>query len=155
MEKIAVYAGSFCPFTKGHEDIVRQALPLFDKIIIAIGHNINKKDTFTVEKRMQWIHKLYVGCANVEVVAYTGLTVDFCRKVNAHHLIRGVRNEQDFTNEQTMAEVNHQLNPDVETVLFLASPQWRVLSSSLVRELWSLGADYSPYLSYPLPERQQ
>lgn len=155
MEKIAVYAGSFCPFTKGHEDIVRQALPLFDKIIIAIGHNINKKDTFTVEKRMQWIQKLYVGCANVEVVAYTGLTVDFCRKVNAHHLIRGVRNEQDFTNEQTMAEVNHQLNPDVETVLFLASPQWRVLSSSLVRELWSLGADYSPYLSYPLPERQQ
>ena len=155
MEKIAVYAGSFCPFTKGHEDIVRQALPLFDKIIIAIGHNINKKDTFTVEQRMQWIQKLYADCANVEVVAYTGLTVDFCRKVNAHHLIRGVRNEQDFTNEQTMAEVNHQLNPDVETVLFLASPQWRVLSSSLVRELWSLGADYTPYLSYPLPERQQ
>ena len=155
MEKIAVYAGSFCPFTKGHEDIVRQALLLFDKIIIAIGHNINKKDTFTVGQRMQWIQKLYAGCANVEVVAYTGLTVDFCRKVNSRHLIRGVRNEQDFTNEQTMAEVNHQLNPDVETVLFLASPQWRILSSSLVRELWSLGADYSPYLSYPLPERQQ
>ena len=152
MEKTAVFAGSFCPFTKGHEDIVQQALPLFDKIIIAIGHNINKKDTFTVEQRMQWIQKLYADCPKVEVVAYTGLTVDFCRNVNARYLIRGVRNGQDFANEQTMAEINRKLNPDVETVLFLASQQWLIVSSSLVRELWSFGADYSPYLSYQLPE---
>ena len=154
MVKIAVYAGSFCPFTKGHEDIVTQALPLFDKIIVAIGHNINKKDAFTLEQRMQWIQKLYADCPQVEVVAYTGLTVDYCRKANARHLIRGVRNAQDFMNEQTMAEVNRQLNPEVETVLFLASPQWQMVSSSLVRELWSIGADYSPYLSYKLPDRQ-
>jgi pantetheine-phosphate adenylyltransferase len=154
MEKIAVYAGSFCPFTKGHENIIAQALPLFDKIIIAIGHNINKKDTFTVEQRMQWIQKLYADSPKVEVVAYTGLTVDFCRKANARYLIRGVRNAQDFMNEQTMAEVNRQLNPEVETVLFLASPQWQIVSSSLVRELWSIGADYTPYLSYQLPDRQ-
>ena len=152
MEKTAVFAGSFCPFTKGHEDIVQQALPLFDKIIIAIGHNINKKDTFTVEQRMQWIQKLYADCPKVEVFAYTGLTVDFCRNVNARYLIRGVRNGQDFANEQTMAEINRKLNPDVETVLFLASQQWLIVSSSLVRELWSFGADYSPYLSYQLPE---
>jgi len=152
MERTAVFAGSFCPFTKGHEDIVQQALPLFDKILIAIGHNINKKDTFTVEQRMQWIQKLYADCPKVEVVAYTGLTVDFCRKVNARYLIRGVRNGQDFANEQTMAEINRKLNPDVETVLFLASQQWLIVSSSLVRELWSFGADYSPYLSYQLPE---
>ena len=152
MEKIAIYAGSFCPFTKGHEDIVRQALPLFDKIIIAIGHNINKKDTFTVEQRIQWIQKMYANYPNIEVVAYTGLTADLCVKKEARYLIRGVRNSMDFNNEQEMAEVNRQLNPDVETVLFLASPQWRVVSSSLVRELWSLGADYSQYLSYQLPE---
>jgi len=155
MERIAVFAGSFCPFTKGHEDIVQQALPIFDKITIAIGHNINKKDTFTVEQRMQWIQKLYADCPKVEVVAYTGLTVDFCRKVNARYLIRGVRNGQDFATEQTMAEINRKLNPDVETVLFLASQQWLIVSSSLVRELWSLGADYSPYLSYQLPEYQR
>ena len=155
MERIAVFAGSFCPFTKGHEDIVQQALPIFDKITIAIGHNINKKDTFTVEQRMQWIQKLYADCPKVEVVAYTGLTVDFCRKVNARYLIRGVRNGQDFATEQTMAEINRKLNPDVETVLFLASQQWLIVSSSLVRELWSLGADYSPFLSYQLPEYQQ
>ena len=152
MEKTAVFAGSFCPFTKGHEDIVQQALPLFDKIIIAIGHNINKKDTFTVEQRRQWIQTLYADCPKVEVFAYTGLTVDFCRNVNARYLIRGVRNGQDFANEQTMAEINRKLNPDVETVLFLASQQWLIVSSSLVRELWSFGADYSPYLSYQLPE---
>ena len=155
MERTAVFAGSFCPFTKGHEDIVQQALPIFDKIIIAIGHNIKKKDTFTVEQRMQWIQKLYAGCPKVEVVAYTGLTVDFCRNANARYLIRGVRNGQDFATEQTMAEINRKLNPDVETVLFLASQQWLIVSSSLVRELWSLGADYSPYLSYQLPEYQQ
>jgi pantetheine-phosphate adenylyltransferase len=155
MERTAVFAGSFCPFTKGHEDIVQQALPLFDKIFIAIGHNINKKDTFSLEQRMQWIQELYVDCPKVEVVAYTGLTADFCRKANARYLIRGVRNGQDFANEQTMAEINRKLNPDVETVLFLASQQWLIVSSSLVRELWSLGADYSPFLSYQLPEHQR
>lgn len=154
MEKIAVYAGSFCPFTKGHEDIVQQALPLFDKIIIAIGHNTNKKDAFTVDQRVQWIQKLYTDYPNIEIIAYTGLTADLCVKKGARFLIRGVRNELDFTNEQTMAEINRQLNPDVETVLFLASPQWRIVSSSLVRELWSLGADYTPYLTYPLPEHR-
>lgn len=152
MEKIAVYAGSFCPFTKGHEDIVRQALPLFDKIIIAIGHNFQKEDLFSIESRIDWISKLYADEPRICVCPYSGLTTDFCRDHNARYLIRGVRNEQDFSNEQTMAEVNHQLNPDLETILFLASPQWRIVSSSLVRELWSLGADYSPYLSYQLPD---
>lgn len=155
MEKIAVYAGSFCPFTKGHEDIVAQALPLFDKIFIAIGHNYQKKDPFSVEDRLTWISDLYADIPNIHPVEYTGLTADFCRNVGARYLIRGVRNAQDFMNEQTMAEVNRQLNPDVETVLFLSSPQHSMISSSLVRELWSLGADYSPYLSYQLPDRQQ
>ena len=155
MEKIAVYAGSFCPFTKGHEDIVAQALPLFDKIFIAIGHNYQKKDLFSVEDRLTWISDLYADNPNIHPIEYTGLTSDFCRNVGARYLIRGVRNAQDFMNEQTMAEVNRQLNPDVETVLFLSSPQHSMISSSLVRELWSLGANYSPYLSYQLPDRQQ
>ena len=154
MEKIAVFAGSFCPFTKGHEDIVRQALPLFDKILIAVGHNTKKQDVFSVQDRLRWIASLFADIENVYPCSYTGLTVDFCRSANARYLIRGVRNEQDFTNEQTLAEINRQLDPDIETVLFLAAPQWRVVSSSMVRELWTLGADYSPYLSYKLPDYQ-
>lgn len=154
MEKIAVFAGSFCPFTKGHEDIVRQALPLFDKILIAVGHNTKKQDVFSLEDRLKWIDNIFAADENVYTCHYSGLTVDFCRSVNARFLIRGVRNEQDFTNEQTLAEINKRLYPDIETVLFLASPEWRIVSSSMVRELWALGADYSHYLSYKLPDFQ-
>lgn len=152
MEKIAVFAGSFCPFTKGHEDILSKALPLFDTVIIAVGHNYGKKDIFTVEDRLRWISDLYKDFPQVRVAAYTGLTTDFCRKMGARYLIRGVRNAQDFITEEDMYDINRQLNPDLETLLLPSSPQWRAVSSSLVRELWSLGADYSPYLSYPLPE---
>lgn len=154
MGKIAVFAGTFCPFTKGHEDIVRQALPLFDKIIIAIGHNIKKRDVFTVEQRIQWIEQLYVDNPKVKVVSYTGLTVDLCAKEKANYLIRGLRNPLDFMNEQELALVNRRLNPDIKTIFLLASLEKATLSSSLVRELWSNGADYSPYLSYQLPEYQ-
>lgn len=153
MEKIAVYAGSFCPFTKGHEDIVRQALPLFDKIIIAIGHNAQKQDVFPVEQRVRWIQDIYTKTPSVSVLPYTGLTVDLCQEVGARYMIRGLRNTNDFMQEQELALVNRRLNPDAETIFLLASDEWRVVSSSLVRELWSLGADYSPYLSYKLPER--
>jgi pantetheine-phosphate adenylyltransferase len=154
MEKIAIFAGSFCPFTKGHEDIVRQALPLFDKIIIAIGHNFQKKDHFTVEQRLQWIQGIYAGNPSVNVLSYTGLTVDLCRKTGAQYMIRGLRDTQDFMQEQELALVNRRLNPNVETLFLLASEEWRPVSSSLVRELWSLGADYTPYVSYQLPEYQ-
>ncbi|MDD6184173.1 MAG: pantetheine-phosphate adenylyltransferase [Bacteroidales bacterium] len=152
MEKIAVFAGSFCPFTKGHEEIVSKALPLFDRIIIAIGHNYNKRDVFSIEERIGWIQSLYSAIPTVEVRSYTGLTVDFCRKVGARYLVRGLRNPLDFMQEQELAKVNRQLNADVETVFLLSSPEWEIVSSSLVRELWSHGADYSPYVSYKLPE---
>ena len=154
MEKIAVYAGSFCPFTKGHEVIVRKALPLFDKLIIAIGHNPDKAETFSVEQRIQWIQQIYADNPKVEVLAYSGLTVNLCVNKGATHLIRGVRNIQDFTNEQILGDINRRLNPQIDTVLFLSSPETATTSSSLVRELWSLGEDYSPYLSYQLPEYQ-
>lgn len=154
MNKIAIFAGSFCPFTKGHEEIVAKALPLFDKIIIAVGHNIRKQDLFSVEQRLSWIRSIYAENPSVEVIAYTGLTVDLCRQTGARFLLRGLRNAADFMTEQEMAAVNRQLCPEVETVFLTASPEWSAVSSSLVRELWSLGADYTPYLSYPLPDRQ-
>lgn len=154
MEKIAVFAGSFCPFTKGHEDIVRRALPLFDKIVIAVGHNATKKDIFTVEQRINWISELYKHNYKVEVCAYEGLTVDFCKNIGAKYLLRGVRNSNDIIQESELADINRELADNIETVLLFASNEWRFVSSSFVRELWSLKQDYSKYLSYKLPESQ-
>lgn len=154
MENIALFAGSFCPFTKGHEDIVRKALPLFDKVIIAIGHNFKKKDLFSVEQRIEWIQSIYNNDPKVSVVAYQGLTVDFCKAQGARYLIRGLRNANDYAMEEEIRQINRMLAPDLETVFFPSSPEWNAVSSSLVRELWSLGADYTPYLSYKLPEKE-
>ena len=141
MSAIAVYAGSFCPFTKGHEDIVRKSLPLFDRLIIAIGHNYNKKDLFSVEQRMEWILQLYKDEQKVVVEAYQGLTVDLCRKFDAQYLVRGIRNAADYAVEEEMRLANRMLCPEVETLFIPASPEWAAVSSSLVRELWSLGSD--------------
>ena len=152
MERIAVYAGSFCPFTKGHEDIVAKALPLFDKIIIGIGYNRDKKDLFDELKRQTWVKNIYKGNPKIEVISYSGLTIELCRHKNAKYLIRGVRNAKDFAAEQELAEINKRLAPEIETVLFFASPELRMVSSSLVRELWHYGEDYTPFVSYELPE---
>ncbi|MBP5206350.1 MAG: pantetheine-phosphate adenylyltransferase [Bacteroidales bacterium] len=141
MSAIAVYAGSFSPFTKGHEDIVRKSLPLFDRLIIAIGHNYNKKDLFSVEQRVEWIRQLYKDNPKVTVDAYQGLTVDLCRKFDAQYLIRGIRNAADYAVEEEMRLANRLLCPEVETLFIPASPEWAAVSSSLVRELWSLGSD--------------
>lgn len=140
MSSIAVYAGSFCPFTKGHEDIVRKSVPLFDHLVIAVGHNYNKKDLFPVEQRVEWIEQLYKGNPKVSVEAYQGLTVDFCRKAHAQYMVRGVRNAADYAVEEEMRLANRMLCPEVETVFIPASPEWAAVSSSLVRELWTLGS---------------
>lgn len=154
MENIALFAGSFCPFTKGHEDIVRKALPLFDRVIIAIGHNFKKKDLFSVEQRIEWIQSIYNNDPKVSVVAYQGLTVDFCKSQGARYLIRGLRNANDYAMEEEIRQINRMLAPDIETIFIPSSPEWNAVSSSLVRELWSLDADYTPYLSYKLPEEK-
>ena len=151
---IAVFAGSFCPYTKGHEDILNKVMPFFDTIYIAIGHNVRKQDLFSVEERMEWISKLYAGNDKIRVITYTGLTVDLCRQVGAKYLIRGIRNTADYQMEQEMGLINEQLNAEVKTIFVPTSPQWAAVSSSMVRELWALKADYSPFISYPLPEKQ-
>jgi len=153
MPKIAVFAGSFCPFTKGHEDVVAKALPLFDKIYIAVGHNFQKKDFFSVEQRINWIQQLYASNDKIEVVHYEGLTIDICHQVKAQYMIRGLRNAADYAAEQEIALVNLQLAADITTIFIPTSPQWAAVSSSLVRELWSLNADYTPFVSFPLPEK--
>ncbi|MBO7648126.1 MAG: pantetheine-phosphate adenylyltransferase, partial [Bacteroidales bacterium] len=116
MPLTAVFAGSFCPFTKGHQDIVDKVLPLFNHIVIAIGHNYNKKDLFPVEKRMEWIKSVYHDNPKVEVTAYQGLTVELCRQLGARYLIRGVRNAADYALEEEMRLANRLLAPEIETI---------------------------------------
>ena len=148
--RIAVFPGSFDPLTKGHEEIIRKAIPHFDKIYVAIGENANKKCCFPLEKRMQWNQQAFAHERKVEVVVYEGLTVEFCKKVNARYIVRGLRNAQDFQYEKDIAEANRHLAPEVETVFLLSSPEFAHLSSSLVRELFHHQGNYSEYVSFEL-----
>lgn len=144
--KIAVFAGSFDPITKGHEDIVLQAMPLFDEIIIAIGVNIDKKYAFPLKKRIKWIEDTFADYPKVKVVSYQGLTVDLCKKMNASFIIRGLRNTTDFEYESIIAEANKKLNPDVETVFFLSNPDLRCVSSTVVRDIIKNGGDLTSFI---------
>ena len=144
--KTAVFAGSFDPITKGHEDIVLQAMPLFDEIIIAIGVNIDKKYAFPLEKRIKWIENTFADYPKVKVVSYQGLTVEFCKKMNVGFIIRGLRNTTDFEYESVIAEANKKLNPEVETVFFLANPDLRCVSSTVVRDIIKNGGDLTAFI---------
>ena len=144
--KIAIFAGSFDPITRGHEDIVLQAMPLFDEIIIAIGVNIDKKYEFPLEKRIKWIENTFAEYPNVKVVSYEGLTVDLCKKMNAGFIIRGLRNSTDFEYESIIAEANKKLNPEVETVFFLSEPSLRCISSTVVRDVLKNNGNISTFI---------
>ncbi len=146
MERIAVFPGSFDPFTIGHESIVKRALNLFDRIIIAIGVNTNKVDFFPLEKRLQWIKEVFEFEEKVSVCSYTGLTVDFCRKNNARFIIRGLRTSADFEYERSIAQVNRAMADDIETIFILTLPEHTAITSTLVRDILRHGGDASKFL---------
>ena len=133
--KKAVFSGSFDPITKGHEDIILRALPLFDEIIVAIGVNIMKKNSFTLEQRLQWIKDTFADYPKVKVTHYEGLTVDFCKENGANYIIRGLRGSIDLEYESTIAEANKKINPEIETIFFMTDPSLRCVSSTVVRDL--------------------
>jgi len=144
-QRIALFPGSFDPFTRGHESIVRRALPLFDRFIIAIGVNADKRSFMTMEQRKAWIESVFKDDPHVEVCTYSGLTVDLAREVGAQFIVRGVRLIQDFENEKHLAEINRDLT-GIETILLYTLPEYSHISSSIVRELVRYGQDVSPYL---------
>ena len=148
--RIAMFQGSFDPFTLGHESIVRRALPLFDEVVIAVVNNIAKAPFMSIDNRMEFIGKVFDREPQVRVVSSSGLTVDVAREVGASCLLRGVRMIQDFENEMHMAEINRQLG-GIETVLLYTLPENSHISSSIVRELFKYGHDVSDMLPANAP----
>lgn len=146
MEKIALFPGSFDPITKGHESIILRALPLFDKIIVAIGVNTEKQSFFPLEKRKEWITKVFSKYPNVEVMVYQGLTVDVCKTVNAKYILRGLRTSADFEFERSIGQMNKFMLPDIETIFLLTTPEFTALNSSIVRDIIRNGGDASAFI---------
>ena len=146
MKRIALFPGSFDPFTKGHKNIVERTLQsVADTVIIAIGNNCEKKCMQTVEERVESIQRVFKGNEKVRVVAYEDLTIDFAKSVNADFIVRGVRSIKDFEYEREIADVNRKLSR-IETILLYTEPEYASISSSIVRELKSYGKDVSQFL---------
>ncbi len=146
MNNIAVFPGSFDPITTGHESIIKRALPLFDKIIVAIGKNQNKKSFFPLEKRKQWIEQVFAPYKRVEVVVYECLTVDLCKKMKARYILRGLRTSADFEFERSIGQINKQMHRSIETVFLLTTPELTALNSSIVRDIYRNGGDVSRFV---------
>jgi pantetheine-phosphate adenylyltransferase len=146
MEKIAVFPGSFDPITRGHDSVIRRALPLFDKIILAIGDNPDKKPWFLLEKRISWMELLYKDVPQIKVIVYSGLTVDFCKKNNAKYILRGLRTSADFEFERTIGLMNKALYEEIETIFLLCDPAYAALSSSIVRDILKNGGDVTNFV---------
>lgn len=146
MEKIAVFPGSFDPFTVGHEEIVKRGLKIFDKIIIAVGVNPGKKEFLDVESRIQLIRKAFSDTDRVTVAPYAGLTVDFCREMDAHIIIRGLRTAADFEYERAIGQANRAMDNRIETVFILTSTEHTFISSTIVRNIYMNGGNVTRFL---------
>ena len=145
MEKTALFAGTFDPYTRGHHALVERALVLFDTVVVAVGRNLEKKCMLSVEERVSAIEKLYAGNGRVKVAVYDTLTMDFAQSVGATALLRGVRSVKDFEYERDIADINLRLG-GIDTVLLVSEPEYAAISSSVVRELMKYGKDISKLL---------
>jgi len=146
MIKSAVFPGSFDPITRGHESVIRRALPLFDEVYVAVGVNTEKKSYFTIEQRLAFIKQVFADEPKIKVTQYEGLTVEYCKTVNAQYLLRGLRTSADFEFERSIGQINKKLNPEIETVFFLTDPQYTSLNSSIVRDILRHGGDASQFV---------
>ena len=143
--RLAIFPGSFDPFTIGHASIVRRGVEMFDKIVIGVGYNTNKRSFLTPEERVEAIEKVYASEARVKVVAYADLTADLARREQAGFVLRGIRSVKDFEYERDIASINNRLS-GVETVLLFTEPHYADISSTIVRELLAFGKDVSEFL---------
>jgi len=146
LKKIAVFPGSFDPITTGHFDLVQRAIPVFDKIIVAVGVNSNKKYLFPLEQRIQWLEDVFKEYPSVDIDHFTGLTAHYCEKIGANYLLRGLRNSSDFDYEKTISQLNEKIGNGLETVFLISRPAYSHISSTIVREIIKGGGDVSEFV---------
>lgn len=146
MQRICLFPGTFDPVTLGHVDIITRALPLFDKIIVGIGINTSKAPMFTPEKRLSWVKAIFKDDQRVEGAVYEGLTVEFCKKIGAKFILRGIRYVSDFEYEKTIADANRTLDRSIETIFLTGEPKYTSVASTIVRDIIKNGGDASHFL---------
>lgn len=146
MQRICLFPGTFDPVTLGHIDIIDRALPLFDRIYVGIGINSAKNPMFSAEQRMEWFKEIYKNEPRVESVVYDGLTVNYCRTIGAHFILRGIRYVSDFEYEKTIADANRTLDKNIETIFLTGEPKYTSVASTIVRDILRNGGDASPFL---------
>ncbi|MGF1636466.1 MAG: pantetheine-phosphate adenylyltransferase [Cyclobacteriaceae bacterium] len=149
-EKVALFPGSFDPFTRGHHDIVMRGLKIFDKIVIAVGHNSAKRRYFDIDFMLGKIRETYKDMPAIDVITYDELTAELANKFGSSFLLRGLRNTTDFEYENTIAQVNKHLNNNLDTIFLITSPELAFISSSIIREVHRYGGDVRDYLPYEL-----
>ena len=144
--RVALFPGTFDPVTFGHLDIIERALPLFDKLFIGLGTNVNKQPMFSPEQRLVWLKEIFKNEKKVEVVVYEGLTVECCKRVEANYIVRGIRYVNDFEYEKAIADMNRSLDGNVETVFLTCLPKYTSVASTLVRDVIKNGGDVSQFV---------
>ncbi len=144
--KTALFPGSFDPITKAHVDILKRSLPLFDKIYVGIGVNSSKQSLLSPEKRLEMITAVFKEEPKLEMVTYEGLTVNFCQKIGASHMIRGIRTVSDFEYEKAIAQMNHALIPEIESIFIVSKPGYSSISSTIVRDILRYGGDVAQFV---------
>ena len=146
MSRVALFPGSFDPFTAGHLNILKRTLTMFDKVVVAVGINQDKRGFYDMDRRMDIIREAVKGMEGVDIVKYDGLTIDVCRSLGIRHIVRGVRNMIDFETERSIADANRRLAPEIETIIIPTAQEFAHISSSAVRDLLSHGGDTSIFM---------
>jgi len=146
MNRICLFPGTFDPVTNGHVDVIQRAVSMFDKLIVGVGINSTKQPMFSVDQRTRWISDIFREDSRIEVMSYEGLTVEFCHKISAQYILRGIRYIADFEYEKAIADMNRMLAPDVETIFLTCSPAYSTISSTLVRDVIRNGGNARLFL---------
>lgn len=146
MSRFCLFPGTFDPVTLGHVDIINRALPLFDKIVVGIGENIAKSPMFSAAQRMEWFNEIFKDEPKVECAIFEGLTINFCKEINARFILRGIRFVSDFEYEKTIADANRTLDRNIETIFLTGEPKYTSVASTIVRDILKHGGDASPFL---------
>lgn len=144
--KIALFPGSFDPVTKAHVDILKRSVSLFDKVVVGIGLNSSKPSFLSAETRKKMLEAVFAEEPKVEVMVYEGLTIEFCKKINAAYMIRGIRTVSDFEYEKAIAQMNHALEPEIESIFIVSKPGYSSISSTIVRDILRYHGDVSQFI---------